>query len=134
MRLSGQLHGPTLAPGNCDSCWWCPFLSLPAKGRPFWGRAHPVHSLPQASSTPTCSPTFGLQAVGIKVHPLLTLRAAHQEPGHGLPRKEGVGLRDLGERGGWLLHGSVWRQLAHGVTKGSASVAGPWPLPRRAGI
>ena len=134
MRLSGQLHGPMLAPGNYDSCWSCTFLSLPAKGRPCWGRAPPLYSLPQASSPSTCSPTFGLQAVGIKVHPLLTLRAAHQEPGHGFPWKEGVGLRDLGERGGWLLRGSVRRQLAHRVTKGSALVAGTWPLPGRAGI
>lgn len=43
------------------------------------------------------APTFGLRAAGVKVHPLLAFRAAHEEPSHSLSGEEGVGLRDLPE-------------------------------------
>lgn len=79
------------------------------------------------SPAPICSPTFGLQAVGIKVHPLLTLCAAHQEPGHSLSWKEGVGLCDLGERGGLLTvwaHGEAAWSLGHqGLCSGGRCLA-----------
>lgn len=102
MRLCGQLHGPTVASGSCDNCWMglfclCQQMETRAVGEPLPARP------PRASSSPASSPTFGLQAIGIEVHPLLTLRAAHEEAGHGLSRKEGIGLRDLGERGGVLV-------------------------------
>lgn len=45
--------------------------------------------------SPGVRPTFGFQAIGIKVHPLLALRAAHQEARHSLSWEEGIGLRDL---------------------------------------
>lgn len=88
---------------------------------PSGGRASPK------SPAPVCSPTFGLQAVGIKVHPLLTLCAAHQEPGHSLSWKEGVGLCDLGERGGLLTvwaHGeAAWSPGHQGLCSGGRCLA-----------
>lgn len=51
------------------------------------------------------------------MHSLLTLGAAHQEAGHSLSWKEGVGLRDLGGRGGCALHGSVGKHLVTGSQK-----------------
>lgn len=68
--------------------------------------------------TPTVtSCTFRLQAIGVKVHPLLTLGAAHQEPRDGLSREEGIGLCDLEETGhlsgGWGRPG-CWATLGLG--------------------
>lgn len=48
------------------------------------------------------------------MHPLLTLCAAHQEPGHGLSWKEGIGLRNLGTEELCSLYG---RGGGHLVTK-----------------
>jgi len=42
--------------------------------------------------------TFGLQSVGVEMHPLLALGAAHQEPGHSFSREESIGLCNLGKQ------------------------------------
>lgn len=42
--------------------------------------------------------TFGLQAVGVEMHPLLAFSATHQEPGHSLSREESIGLCNLGKQ------------------------------------
>lgn len=39
--------------------------------------------------------TFGLQSVGVEMHPLLALGAAHQEPGHSFSWEKGIGLCNL---------------------------------------
>lgn len=93
---------------------------------PCWWESLSLHSPPHlpASSTPTSSPTFGLQAIGIKVHPLLTLSAAHQEPGHSLSWKEGVSLRNLGERGGSLVIWIRGEPLSHPINRAVLALGG----------
>lgn len=43
--------------------------------------------------------TFGLQSVGVEMHPLLALCAAHQEPGHSFSWEKSIGLCNLGKQG-----------------------------------
>lgn len=117
MRVFGQ--GPTLASGNCDNHWPCTFLSVPARGGPCWWEGLSLHSIPEPPASPASSPTFGLQAVGVKVHSLLTLGAAHQEPGHGLSREEGIGLRNLRTEKVCSLYGTGGGRL---VTRSPRSV------------
>lgn len=68
------------------------------------------------------------------MHPLLTLCAAHQEPGHGLSRKEGISLRNLGTEEVCSLYGSRGRPPGHQVTKVCALVTGAWPLQKGKGL
>lgn len=41
--------------------------------------------------------TFGLQSIGVEMHPLLALSATHQEPGHSFSREKSIGLCNLGK-------------------------------------
>lgn len=71
--------------------------------------SQPAPALALQHATPT---TFGFQAIGVKVHPLLTLCTAHQEPGHSLSREEGIGLCDLEETRAslviWIRGEATW--------------------------